>query len=154
MIDLTQLYSANINKISLDGVYDIPNEIINDKRIHELSKIELKNSNIENIEDDFYIYGNIIGKMKITDSISSKDVWYEFNVEFNEKLDDFIEKNKNSLDIIEFLWQNIVLEVPLRYSEVTNYEEYQGDGWKLVSEEELVNNNPFNTLLKNEDRSD
>ena len=154
MIDLTQLYSANINKISLDGVYDIPNEIINDKRIHELSKIELKNSNIENIEDDFYIYGNIIGKMKITDSISSEDVWYEFNVEFNEKLDDFIEKNKNSLDIIEFLWQNIVLEVPLRYSEVTNYEEYQGDGWKLVSEEELVNNNPFNTLLKNEDRSD
>ena len=65
-----------------------------------------------------------------------------------------IEKDKNSLDIIEVLCQNIVLEVPLRYSIVSDYSKYQGDGWKLVSEEEVVNNNPFNTLLKDEDWSD
>ena len=77
-----------------------------------------------------------------------------FLIDIDEKLDEFIENNENSLDIIEILWQNIVLEVPLIYTEVKDYSKYRGDGWKLVSEEDLVNNNPFNTLLNNEDRSD
>ena len=153
MIDLTQLYTS-IDKISIDGIYKIPNEIIVDERIHELSEIELTNSIIEKIEGELFIKTEINGKMKISDSISLEDVWYPFNIKIDEKIDDFIEKGEKYLDIIAFLWQNIVLEVPLRYSIVKDYSKYQGDGWKLVSEEELVNNNPFNTLLKNEDRSD
>ena len=97
---------------------------------------------------------NVKGKMKINDSVTLEEIWYPFDIEINEKLEEFVENNQNSLDIIEVLWQNIVVEVPLRYTLVKNYDEYQGDGWKLVSEEELVNNNPFNTLLKDEDRSD
>ncbi len=153
MIDLTQLYTS-IDKISIDGIYKIPNEIIVDERIHELSEIELTNSIIEKIEGELFIKTEINGKMKISDSVSLEDVWYPFNIKIDEKIDDFIEKGEKYLDIIAFLWQNIVLEVPLRYSIVKDYSKYQGDGWKLVSEEELVNNNPFNTLLKDEDRSD
>ena len=153
MIDLTQLYTS-IDKISIDGIYKIPNEIIVDERIHELSEIELTNSIIEKIEGELFIKTEINGKMKISDSVSLEDVWYPFNIKIDEKIDDFIEKGEKYLDIIAFLWQNIVLEVPLRYSIVKDYSKYQGDGWKLVSEEELVNNNPFNTLLKGEDRSD
>ena len=56
---------------------------------------------------------------------------------------------KNTLDITEILWQNIMLEVPLRFTTVDDYSKYQGDGWKLTSEEELkVENNPFNDLKK------
>ena len=153
MIDLTQLYTS-IDKISIDGIYKIPKEIIVDERIHELSEIELTNSIIEKIEGELFIKTEINGKMKISDSVSLEDVWYPFNIKIDEKIDDFIEKGEKYLDIIAFLWQNIVLEVPLRYSIVKDYSKYQGDGWKLVSEEELVNNNPFNTLLKDEDRSD
>ena len=91
--------------------------------------------------------------MKINDSITLEEVWYPFDIQIDEKLDEFVEKDKKHLDIIEFLWQDIVLEVPLRYTVVSNYDEYHGDGWKLVSEEEL-GNNPFKTLLNNEDRSD
>ena len=153
MIDLTQLYTS-MDQISIDGIYKIPNEIIVDERIHELSEIELTNSIIEKIEGELFIKTEINGKMKISDSVSLEDVWYPFNIKIDEKIDDFIEKGEKYLDIIAFLWQNIVLEVPLRYSIVKDYSKYQGDGWKLVSEEELVNNNPFNTLLKGEDRSD
>ena len=153
MIDLIQLYSGNVSDIVIDGEYVIPEDKIKNSNIFELSKISVIGK-IKKIEDDYYLEFNSKGKMKISDSITLERVWYDFNIDFSEKLDDFLENDKNSLDIIEVLWQNIVLEVPLRYSIVSDYSKYQGDGWKLVSEEELVSNNPFNTLLEDEDRSD
>ena len=57
---------------------------------------------------------------------------------------------ENSLDIIELLWENIVLEIPLKYTKVEDLSKFHGDGWKLVSEEEATtSHNPFNELLKN-----
>lgn len=152
MIDLIPLYSLSVSKISLDGEYNIPVHF--KTNILELSKIELKDSEIKKIEDDFYVIINAKGKMKIKDSITLDDVWYPFEVKIDEKLDEFVEKNENTLDINLILWQNIVLEVPLRYTVVDDYSKIRGDGWKLVSEEELVSNNPFSTLLSEEDRSD
>lgn len=40
-----------------------------------------------------------------------------------------------------------VLEVPLKLTNVEDFNEYQGDGWKLVSEDSIKNtNNPFSEL--------
>ena len=153
MIDLTKLYSGAVDELSFDGEYTIPKEVITDPRVKELKEVVINNSIIKKIEEDFEISLNITGKMKISDSITLEDVWYPFEIEIDEKLDEFIEKDKKHLDIIVFLWQNIVLEVPLRYTIVSDYKEYHGDGWKLVSEDE-IGNNPFKTLLNNEDRSD
>lgn len=153
MIDLTKLYSGAIDELSFDGEYNIPKEVITDSRVKELKEVVISNSIIKKIEDDFEISLNITGKMKISDSITLEDVWYPFSIEIDEKLDEFVENDKKHLDIITFLWQNIVLEVPLRYTVVSDYKDYHGDGWKLVSEEE-IGNNPFKTLLNNEDRSD
>ncbi len=153
MIDLTKLYSGATDELSFDGEYNIPKEVITDSRVKELKDVVISNSIIKKIEDDFEISLNITGKMKISDSITLEDVWYPFDIEIDEKLDEFVENDKKHLDIIAFLWQNIVLEVPLRYTIVSDYEKYQGNGWKLVSEEE-IGNNPFKSLLNNEDRSD
>ena len=152
MIDLTNLFVGNISSISLDGSYIIPKHYFKNSDILGLSEIELK-GNIKAQEDEYIISANIKGSMKINDSINFEEVNYPFNIEISENLDEFLEKNKKSLDIIEFLWQNIVLEVPLRYTEVKDFSKYLGDNWKLVSEDELKNN-PFETLLNNEDGSD
>lgn len=152
MIDLIPLFSLSVTSISLDGEYQIP--VAYGSGVLELTRVELKDSEIKKVEDDFYIIVNASGKMKIKDSITLDDVWYPFEIKIDEKLDEFIENDKNILDINQFLWQNIVLEVPLRYTVVSDYSKIRGDGWKLVSEEELVSNNPFSTLLSEEDRSD
>ena len=48
---------------------------------------------------------------------------------------------------MDILWQNIILEIPLKFTNVEDYSKFQGEGWKLVSEDELkVENNPFNEL--------
>ena len=153
MIDLTKLYSGATDELSFDGEYNIPKEVITDSRVKELKDVKISNSIIKKIEEDYEISLNITGKMKISDSITLEDVWYPSLIEIEEKLDEFVENDKKHLDIIAFLWQNIVLEVPLRYTIVSDYEKYQGNGWKLVSEEE-IGNNPFKSLLNNEDRSD
>ena len=62
-----------------------------------------------------------------------------------------IEKNEenfeNTLDILDVLWQNIVLEVPLRFTNVNDYSKFKGEGWKLLSEEDVkTSNNPFEDL--------
>ena len=46
-------------------------------------------------------------------------------------------KNENSLDILSFLWENIVLEVPTYFTEVKDFSKIQGDGWRLIREEDL-----------------
>ena len=56
--------------------------------------------------------------------ISTKGEWSE------------VKNIENTLDILSVLWENIVLEVPIRFSEVSDYYKYQGNGWHLVSEEE------------------
>ena len=60
-------------------------------------------------------------------------------------IEENLEKDENSIDILPILWQNIVLEVPLRFTKVNDLSKYNGDGWKLISEEEAssTSNNPF-----------
>ena len=153
MIDLTNLYSNVVDSISLDGEYSIGKESITDSRILDLSKISVKGEISKDL-DDYQVKMNIKGDMTINDSVTLEPVKYPFDIDFDEKLSEIIENNEFSLDINEILWQNIVLEVPLRFTIVEDYSKIKGDGWKLVSEEDLVKNNPFNNLLQEEDRSD
>ena len=154
MIDLTGLLCGSFEELNIDGEYVIPKEIFDNSNIIDLDKVVINNEkNIKDKENELNIIASVKGKMKINDSITLEEVWYPFEIQIDEKLNEFIEKNQKYLDILSFLWQNIVLEVPLRYTLVSDYSIYHGDGWKLVSEEELVNN-PFKTLLNNEDRSD
>ena len=153
MLDLTNLLSGVEQIINIDEEYELP--LKDNSDIKELSKIKVKGDIKQNSDGLFYTNLLCSGKMLLKDSISLEDVWYDFSFLIDENLDDINKNDENSLDILDLLWQNIVLEVPLRYSVVTDYGKYQGDGWKLVSDDELrLSNNPFSALEINEDGSD
>ena len=64
----------------------------------------------------------------------------EFSFEISEILsenDDEKDQNElKTLDIMDILWQNIVLEVPISYRKDPNKTySLSGDGWELVDEE-------------------
>lgn len=102
--------------------------------------------------DDIHINLNVSGKMLVEDSIDLKDVLYSFKCEIDEVLEENEKNSNKTIDITDILWQNIILEVPLRYTEVTDFSKFQGDGWKLVSEEERrISNNPFKALIDNKE---
>ena len=86
--------------------------------------------------------------MILEDSISLKEITYPFTFTIEDKLEENELNLKKTIDINEFLWQYIVLEVPIRYTEVKDYNEYHGDGWKLISEEELSKEGPLAKLIE------
>jgi len=154
-IDLMLLHSGTVNEIDISKEYVIPKEYYSNTEIQDIKELNVTGkiyrdvSEFDEDELDDYIDCNIEGKMIIKDSISLNDVEYPFSIEYNDILEENCKKNENILDIFQFLCENIVLEVPLQFTKVKDLSEFHGDGWKLISEEDVVTtNNPFNELLK------
>lgn len=156
-IDLRMLYNHSTEEIDITGNYNIPNSYYEFSDILELKNIEVHGKITlalqEDLEEMEYIKCKIKGIVKVEDSITLEPVDYEISLEYDDFVDENCKKNENTLDIFEFLWENIVLEVPLQFTKVQDLNQFKGDGWKLVSEDELTNtNNPFKDLLKNQEK--
>ena len=149
MIDLSLLHSNTIDKIEINEEYELDKSYYENTDIKSLDKIKVKGIITKKDDEEDYINCTITSSMVIPDSISLEDIKYPFEVEYDDYLDKNYLKNENLLDIYEFLWENIVLEIPLHFTKVEDLSKFQGDGWKLISEDELSNkNNPFSDLLK------
>ena len=86
--------------------------------------------------------------MTLVDAITNEPIEYPLNIEIAENIEEFnedltknYEKNQNTLDIIEFLWENIVLEVPIRITNEAGVQK-SGDGWELNGKSNAENIDP------------
>ena len=149
-MNIKELLDGSINNIVVDEEYVIPKEDYVNTDIIDLSKVKVKGNLTYPSDDNLFLDVECSGIMKLNDSVSLEPVNYPFSFKISENVSEFLEKDQFTLDIISILWENIVLEIPIRYSEVTNYDEYKGDGWRVISEEEkdVNTNNPFKDLLK------
>lgn len=154
-IDISLLQSQTVTEIDITNKYELPEEYYKNTDILSLKDIEVEGKIYRNVsEDDVneldeYIKCKIRGVMIIEDSISLEPVEYEFSTEYDDIIEKNCKKNKNTLDIFQFLWENIVLEIPLQFTKVKDLSKFHGDGWKLIREDDLVtSNNPFSDLLK------
>ena len=131
IIDLIPLLNKTVEEIKINSDFSFTKD-----KLKSLDIIDLVDGRVD------YLL-QVSGKMIIRDAISSENISYPFTIQVEENL----ENNQNSIDIIDILWQNIVLEVPLKLTEVEDLSQYQGEGWRLVSEEELnKEQNPFAEL--------
>ena len=151
-IDLSLLHSNTVEVIDIDNSYELTKDYYENTDIRELSSInivgQITRKENENNELNDYIECTIKGEMLIPDSITLDTVTYPFTIEYSDFIDENSLKNENMLDILAFLWENIVLEIPLQFTKEVDYSKFQGNGWRLISEEELKKeNNPFNELL-------
>ena len=149
-MDIKELLDGSINIINIDEKFTIKEEYYSNTEIIDLSKIKVDGNLTYPSDDNLFLDIECSGVMKLKDSVSLEPVDYQFSFKINENVTDLLEKDQFTLDIISILWENIVLEIPIRYSEVTNYDEYKGDGWRVISEEDKIENtnNPFKDLLK------
>lgn len=148
-IDLKLLHSKTIDKIDITNKYDIPDQYIDKNLVLSLKNIQVDGKIYIGSDDEDRIDCTINGNMILEDSISLEPVEYPFSIKYDDILEENSKKNENTLDIFSFLWENIVLEVPLQFTKVKDLSKFHGDGWKLISEDEITNsNNPFGDLLK------
>jgi len=147
IIDIATLINGMTDEIIIDNTISFDKNYLDNSDILELNNVKVLGKVIFDEEDELYIDITASGEMILEDSISLDEISYPFSVRIEEKVDENSKKISNTIDIMDILWQNIVLEVPLQLTEVNDLTKYQGEGWKLVSEEELnKENNPFSNL--------
>ena len=149
-MNIKDLLDSKVNNISIDEEFTIPKEDYANTDIIDLQEVKVIGNLTYPSDDNLFLEADCSGIMKLNDSVSLEPVDYKFSFKINENVSEKLEKDKFSLDIISILWENIVLEIPIRYSEVTNYDKYKGDGWRVISEDDVKDNtnNPFKDLLK------
>lgn len=147
MLDLTELNNHIIDDITINDIIDLPTTYFKESGILELKQLKVDGNIYKNSNDDNVLNLVIKGEMVIPDAISLEPVTYPFIIDIQDEILEKDENDENSLDFMRFLWQNIALEIPLKFTKVTDFSEFQGTGWKLISEDELKDaQNPFNNL--------
>ncbi|MBQ3021403.1 MAG: hypothetical protein IJD92_04170 [Bacilli bacterium] len=134
----------DVNYLNRFSKIEIDNDVLLDKNIYKNTEIrDLKNVHVNgsaniDFEDNIILNLNIKGTMILPCAISLQDVEYNFDTEIEENIGNFEEiykNNKNSLEISEILWNNIVLEIPIRVvANSVQPSNTSGDGWELISE--------------------
>ena len=148
IIELFDLVSKG-KKINIDNEVNISEELLSTSTIRRLYNVHF-NGYIDKLIDDTYeLVGTLSGTMIIPDDITLEDFEYNFTSEIEENIDETRINYQKSIDITEDLWQNILVEIPLKaVNEKNKNIILEGDGWRLISEDELANtkNNPLSSL--------
>ena len=141
-IDLNKLnYQA---KILIDETIDYSKEYLENTDIISLNNVKVQGSIYVDYEKNNVIELNVEGTMILTDAITTEPVPYDFTIEIAENL----ENSLKTLDLIEFLWHYIVLEIPIRYS-TSDAQELKDKYANVYLEEEVREvNNPFKDFFK------
>lgn len=141
-IDLTKL---NYEKeIIIDEVVSYSKEYLQNSDILVLDSVQVFGKISKDYENNLMIELNVSGNMILEDAITSLEVPYPFVIEIQENL----ENSLKTLDLIEFLWHYIVLEIPIRYT-LSDTKELKRKYSNIYEEEEIHEvNNPFKDFFK------
>ncbi len=138
-IDLTKLIFNNLHRIPVQGEIIIPSEMLENTDIRRISPVKV-NGFVSNNEENYELDINITGEMVLPCCRTLKDVNYPFVIHIDEIIDEnndnSLEIIQNSLEIFPIVWQNILVDVPLRVlAPDAKDEPIEGDGWRLITEE-------------------
>ena len=135
-IDLN--YLNRFSKLNVDEIVVFDNTYFEKSEIRNLKDVNVSGLISIDYEDSLILELKINGTMILPCAVTLKDVSYDFETEFEEnigKFEEIYKNNKNALEISYILWENIVLEIPIRVvSESAEPSNTSGDGWELISE--------------------
>lgn len=158
-IDLSKVNSEN--SIEIDTILSFDDEYISNTPIKRLDNVSVKGRIYYSITEEIVIDVVVKGSMLLLDAVTLEEVNYPFTIhidevinENNENFQEYSLNLSNSLDIMSFLWQNIVLEVPIRVKKDENKKiSLKGEGWELIDENTKKidpSMSPFAALLDKE----
>ena len=159
-IDLIGLNSNHLKEIIIDDSYKFSNEKIKEADLLDLSSVKINGRIYKDSLGDYIIDVMIEGIMTLPCAITLKPVKHEFKVNVCDNLytllteiDENTKKVENSIDILPIIWENILMEIPMKVvSDDAQLSNLEGNGWKLITDKEEKKINPalasLNDLLK------
>ena len=156
IIDLTRLKNGIDEYIEINKVIKFDSNYSKNTELIDLKDTVLKGTIYKNSVDHIIIDFELEGCMILPCSITLKPVDYKFNCvisgdieEIYEEIDKNDKKSENSIDILPIIWENILMEMPMKVvSDDLSDVKTEGDGWKLITEKENTYINPELAKLK------
>ena len=133
-ISLIKLFSGVTDRIDINEEITIPEEYYT-YDIKSISPVKLDGYLYLDELDNLSINLNVKCDLTLKSSISLKDVDFPININIDElDLDDENKKTTNSIDLIPIIWQNILIEIPIRVTDSSNDENISD---KYIKKEEI-----------------
>ena len=131
-------------KIVIDTKVNFPEDDLKKAGILSMDEVIVQGEIIQDLEE-YFIKLNIQGKMVLPCNLTLEPVDYPFALEVEENLneiDENFKKNKKTIDILPIIWENILMEIPMRVvSPKAKNMKTKGNGWELITDgEEKANN--------------
>lgn len=133
-IDLRKLYAYG--SLDVNEKIVIPKEMYEKSGVRRISDVSVEGRVFVNYEDEIELDLNLKGKLIMPCAVSLEDVSVPFDTKATDVIDEKMIKNEFYLDLLDILWENIVLEIPIRVvKEGVFYEATSGEGWSLEEKE-------------------
>ena len=126
--------------IIIDDVVSFGPEYIENTSIQQLENVKVNGRAYYSVTNEIVFDCKVDGSFVLLDALTLEPCDYPFSIEISEILsENASELNRNelkTLDIMDILWQNIVLEVPISFRKNPDEKvEMSGEGWELVDED-------------------
>ena len=149
-IDITKLKSDIEHSIDIDLTYSFSKEELEGTDLLKLDDVKINGIISKDSMNEYTIDVDVTGIMVLPCAITLEPVDYPFNVKINGNLEEMLEeinenskKIENSIDIFPIIWENILMEIPMKVvSEDAKHIKLEGDGWRLITDEDRGNINP------------
>ena len=126
--------------VYLDEDVSFTPNIEQNKDIVDLKNLHVKGYVRYNASDNLELDLKLTGEMFLRDSVTLETIKKPLDIKIEEEyqinkefLQEYTKTEQKILDIMKILWENIVLEVPIRLTTCTNAH-MLGDGWSLGEE--------------------
>ena len=156
IIDLTRLKNGIDEYIEIDSVVEYDSKYSKNTELIDLKDTTVKGNLCKDSIDHILLDVILEGTMVLPCAITLKPVHHKFKCtisgnieELYEEFDKIDKKSENSIDILPIIWENILMEMPMKVvSDDLSDMKTEGDGWKLITEKENTYINPELAKLK------
>ena len=155
--DLTRLNNNIVKNIEICETYSFTLEELKGTDLLKLEDVKVEGEIFKNSLGNIELSLLVEGVMVMPCAITLKPVDYSFSIDINGEIEELMENFdeistnfQNSIDILPIIWENILMEIPMRVvsEEAKNSNnKLEGNGWKFVTEEEEVTS-PLSELLE------
>lgn len=133
LIDISSILNGSSISTTFEGTVTFKEEDISKIDVRSIENCTVKGI-VTKMEDDVYSLNYTLhGTMILSDALTLEELPYKFKIsdENDYEIGNYLKISENLLDIYEVLWENVVLEVPLRVVKDETHKELEGDGWSL-----------------------
>lgn len=132
-LDLRKLYS--LKRIDINEDINFNNIDYQKMNITKINDMHATGYAKVNYEDNIELELDVSGSLVMPCAITLEDVIVPINVHISEEILENTLNNDFFLDLLDILWENIILEIPISVvKEGAKLESQKGVGWEIISE--------------------